>query len=153
MIYVLGSINMDMVMTVPYLPKNGETLSADKFYVNPGGKGANQAVAIAKLGGDVKMIGKVGRDANGRALKENLSSFGVDAACVTETDVSSGLAMIMVEGGDNRIILYKAQTTACLRPTWTTVLKAPVREISSLCSLKFRLKSLSMPLPPQKKEA
>ena len=80
MIYVLGSINMDMVMTVPYLPKNGETLSADKFYVNPGGKGANQAVAIAKLGGDVKMIGKVGRDANGRELKENLSSFGVDAA-------------------------------------------------------------------------
>lgn len=107
MIYVLGSINMDMVMTVPYLPKNGETLSADKFYVNPGGKGANQAVAIAKLGGDVKMIGKVGRDANGRELKENLSSFGVDAACVTETDVSSGLAMIVVEGGDNRIILYK----------------------------------------------
>lgn len=107
MIYVLGSINMDMVMTVPYLPKNGETLSADKFYINPGGKGANQAVAIAKLGGAVKMIGKVGRDANGRALKENLSAFGVDVSCVTETETSSGLAMIIVEGGDNRIILYK----------------------------------------------
>ena len=53
MIYVLGSINADMVAAVPYMPVNGETISADKFYTSPGGKGSNQAVAIAKLGGKV----------------------------------------------------------------------------------------------------
>lgn len=107
MIYVLGSINMDMVARVPYMPKNGETLTADAFYVNPGGKGANQAVAIAKLGGEVKMIGKVGNDGNGLALKRNLVEMGVDAEFVTECDATSGVAMIIVEDGDNRIILDK----------------------------------------------
>ena len=65
MIYVLGSINTDMVATVPYMPVNGETISATKFFTTAGGKGSNQAVAIAKLGGKVKMIGKVGDDAQG----------------------------------------------------------------------------------------
>lgn len=112
MIYVLGSINMDMVAKVPYMPVNGETLTADAFYVNPGGKGANQAVAIAKLGGAVKMIGKLGRDANGAALKNNLITMGVDAKSVTECDVNSGVAMIIVENGDNRIILDKGANHA-----------------------------------------
>ncbi len=113
MIYVLGSINMDMVARVGYMPKNGETLTAEKFYVNPGGKGANQAVAIAKLGGEVKMIGKVGADANGKALVDNLVNSGVDATCVTVTDaVNTGVAMIIVENGDNRIILDKGANHA-----------------------------------------
>ena len=107
MIYVLGSINMDMVARVPHMPVGGETLTADKYYVNPGGKGANQAVAIAKLGGKVAMIGKVGSDATGDALKNNLKAMGVDESMVTRADVPSGIAMIIVEGGENRIILYK----------------------------------------------
>lgn len=107
MIYVLGSINMDMVARVPHMPVGGETLTADKYYVNPGGKGANQAVAIAKLGGKVAMIGKVGSDETGDALKNNLKAMGVDESMVTRADVSSGIAMIIVEGGENRIILYK----------------------------------------------
>ncbi len=115
MIYVLGSINMDMVAQVPYMPKNGETLTANKFYINPGGKGANQAVAIAKLGGKVKMIGKLGRDANGAALKANLVNMGVDAEYVTECDVNSGIAMIIVEDGDNRIILDKGANHAIVK--------------------------------------
>lgn len=112
MIYVLGSINMDMVAKVPYMPVNGETLTADKYYVNPGGKGANQAVAIAKLGGKVAMIGKVGSDETGDALKSNLKNMGVDESMVTRADVPSGIAMIIVEGGDNRIILYKGANHA-----------------------------------------
>lgn len=107
MIYVLGSINMDMVARVPHMPVGGETLTADKYYVNPGGKGANQAVAIAKLGGKVAMIGKVGSDETGDALKNNLKAMGVDVSMVTRADVPSGIAMIIVEGGENRIILYK----------------------------------------------
>lgn len=105
MIYVLGSINTDMVAAVPYMPENGETLSANKFFINCGGKGANQAIAIAKLGGKVAMIGKVGRDANGEVLLRNLKDNGVDAGFVTYADCPSGIAMIIVENGDNRIIL------------------------------------------------
>lgn len=98
---------MDMVARVPRMPVGGETLTADKYYVNPGGKGANQAVAIAKLGGKVAMIGKVGSDETGDALKNNLKAMGVDESMVTRADVPSGIAMIIVEGGENRIILYK----------------------------------------------
>lgn len=105
MIYVLGSINMDMVAVTPYMPKNGETLKALKYYTNPGGKGANQACAIAKLGGKVKMIGKVGTDAYGPYMKQNLASFGVDVEHVTSVDTTSGIAIIVVVDGDNRIIL------------------------------------------------
>jgi ribokinase len=105
MIYVLGSINMDFVARVSHLPKVGETLSCEAFYTNLGGKGANQAVAIAKLGETVKMIGKVGKDANGVELKSKLSGFGVDTTFVTEADAPSGLAMITVHNGNNSIIL------------------------------------------------
>lgn len=104
MIYVLGSINMDMVAQVDRIPQLGETLGAKKFYSNQGGKGANQAVAIAKLGGNVKMIGKVGNDVNGQFLMSALKSSGVDVSNVTIADANSGLAMIAVENGDNRII-------------------------------------------------
>ena len=105
MIYVLGSINMDMVAVTPYMPKNGETLKDLKYYTNPGGKGANQACAIAKLGGKVKMIGKVGNDAYGPYMRDNLASFGVDVEHVTTADTTSGIAIIVVVDGDNRIIL------------------------------------------------
>lgn len=105
MIYVLGSVNMDIVARVPYIPKSGETMLSEKFYINPGGKGANQAVAIGKMGGAVKMIGKVGRDGFGAQLKENLAAFGVDDTFVTTADCESGLAIILVKDGDNRIII------------------------------------------------
>ena len=106
MIYVLGSINTDMVARVSRMPVSGETITAEKFYCGQGGKGANQAVAIGKLGGKVAMIGKVGDDAFGESAAENLKGFGVDVSRVkTEKGVSTGLAMIIVEKGDNRIIL------------------------------------------------
>ena len=113
MIYVLGSINMDMVAQVDRIPNLGETLGAKKFYSNQGGKGANQAVAIAKLGGNVKMIGKVGNDVNGQFLMSALKSSGVDVSNVTIADANSGLAMIAVENGDNRII-FDAGANSCI---------------------------------------
>ena len=105
MIYVLGSINMDMVAKVPYIPVSGETMTAEKFFLSPGGKGANQAVAVAKLGGKVRFIGKVGCDANGQALLDNLAAANVDADSVGRSTFPTGIAMILVEKGDNRIIL------------------------------------------------
>lgn len=105
MIYVLGSINMDMVAVAPYMPQSGETLTANKYYSNAGGKGANQAVAIAKLGGNVKMIGKVGTDTYGKYMKDNLASYGVDVTNVSVSEGNSGIAMIIVVDGDNRIII------------------------------------------------
>ncbi len=105
MIYVLGSLNMDLVAVCPYMPKEGETMNADKYYTNPGGKGANQAAAIAKLGGKVKMIGKVGSDGYGDEMIRNLASYGVDVTKVKREKGNSGVAVILVCGGDNRIIL------------------------------------------------
>ena len=107
MIYVLGSLNMDIVAVCPRLPKSGETMNADKYYTNPGGKGANQATAIAKLGGKVKMLGKVGMDGYGDELIRNLASYGVDVSGVKRVKGNSGVAVILVADGDNRIVLDK----------------------------------------------
>lgn len=85
MIYVLGSLNMDLVAQVKRMPKAGETMYAERFYTGCGGKGANQAAAVAKLGGRVAMIGCVGDDAFGRTMKDNLASYGADVSYIRET--------------------------------------------------------------------
>jgi len=103
MIYVLGSLNLDYVARLSRIPKRGETVLAEAFDTFCGGKGANQAAAVAKLGGKTAMVGCVGADAAGRRLKENLAAAGVDVARVATNGADSGLAMIWVEGGDNRI--------------------------------------------------
>ncbi|MBR2989150.1 MAG: ribokinase, partial [Clostridia bacterium] len=107
MIFVLGSINIDMVAVVPRTVKVGETMICDKFYSGLGGKGANQAVAIAKLGGKVKFIGKVGNDENGKNAIKTLNGYGVDTEFVSVSQtVSTGIAMITVASGDNSIVAY-----------------------------------------------
>ena len=104
-IYILGSLNTDLVIT-SQMPARGETIRGKDFFMNCGGKGANQAAAAAKLGGKVYMAGCVGSDPFGKNMKENLETFGVDVSYVREIDgVSSGVAMIIVTDGDNRIIL------------------------------------------------
>ena len=105
MIYVLGSLNMDYVARLKHVPKQGETVLAEVFDTFCGGKGANQAVAVAKLGGQTAMIGHVGIDGNGKRLKENLVAAGVEVSHVTENGTDSGLAMIWVQKGDNRIVV------------------------------------------------
>ena len=99
---------MDLVIRAARMPQGGETILGEGFLSNPGGKGANQAVAVAKLGGEAYMVGCVGREF-GADLLETLQKYGVHADHVRrETDLSSGIAVIIVAGGDNRIILDTA---------------------------------------------
>lgn len=104
-ILVIGSINMDMVITTARLPKLGETVSGYGFETVPGGKGANQAVAASRLGAAVKMLGCVGSDIPGKALLNNLEACKIDTTGVLVVPGSSGVAVITVCGGDNHIIL------------------------------------------------
>ena len=96
---------MDLVIKAPYMPENGVTMHGEGFMTNPGGKGANQAAAIGKLGGEVYMVGCVG-DAFGEELKSTLDGYGVRTDYVEKIGgVSSGIAVILIVDGDNRIIL------------------------------------------------
>jgi ribokinase len=105
-IVVFGSINMDLVSRTPRLPVPGETLRGSDFFTAPGGKGANQAVACARLGASVAMIGRVGEDVFGAALRDGLRKFGVDVGSVISTPGPSGVAVIAVdERGENSIII------------------------------------------------
>jgi ribokinase len=104
---VVGSLNMDLVIRVPELPGPGETVSGGDLFRNPGGKGANQAVAAARLGRRVAMVGCVGDDDAGRALLASLEADGVDRSRVRVVDgVPSGTAFITVsEDGENQIVV------------------------------------------------
>jgi len=107
-IVVIGSLNMDFVLAVERLPLPGETILGHEFRTIPGGKGANQAYAAAKLapnGTAVRMIGRIGADSFGNALKDNLAAVGVDVRAVLETDSeASGVACIHVDdAGQNSI--------------------------------------------------
>ena len=104
-ILVIGSINMDMVINTPVLPKLGETLMGSGFMTSGGGKGANQATAIAKINGKCNMIGAVGCDEFGKVLCDNLESYGVDTCGVSRLECNSGVAVITVCNGDNHIIV------------------------------------------------
>lgn len=107
-IYLTGSLNIDLCIESPYIPKAGETMTGSGFLTNGGGKGANQAVAAGKLGGRVKMCGVVGDDAFGEMLVLNLKKAGVDVSYIRkESCTTTGVAVIILSGGDNRIILDK----------------------------------------------
>jgi ribokinase len=106
-IVIVGSINMDLVVRAPRHPQPGETILGTDFQTFPGGKGANQAVAAARLGGQVRMIGRVGDDPFGDVLLENLKKDGVDTSYVLRTaGVASGVALITVsDNGQNNIVV------------------------------------------------
>ncbi|MCG7344131.1 ribokinase [Sporosarcina sp. ACRSL] len=106
MITVIGSMNMDLVVDTKRVPENGETILGKDFYTFPGGKGANQAVAAARLGGNVHMIACVGNDSFGTELIQNLNEERVDTANVSRSsDKSTGIANIILSENDNRIIV------------------------------------------------
>jgi ribokinase len=104
---VVGSLNMDLVACAPRIPKPGETIIGGGFHTVPGGKGANQAVAVARLGAEVSMIGRVGRDAFANPLLENLAAAGVDHTFVTrDSEAVTGVALIVVDdAGQNSIVV------------------------------------------------
>jgi len=106
-IEVVGSLNMDCVVETPHIPRAGETVSGKNITQIPGGKGANQAYAIGKLGGNVGMLGAVGGDAFGKKLRENLRDVGVDVSSLAVLDDEvTGQAFISVdEKGENAITI------------------------------------------------
>lgn len=106
MILVCGSANMDLVIRTRDFPAPGETVLGEELQTFPGGKGANQAVAAAKLGGEVRLIAKLGDDAFGDALMASLEASGVDLGAIWRTPTSTGVAMIVLdESGQNQIIV------------------------------------------------
>jgi ribokinase len=109
---VVGSINLDLVARVERLPRAGETLSGATLDRIPGGKGANQAVAAARLGADVRMVGCVGRDALAADALAGLHEAGVDLA-IREVDAPTGIAIILVaDDGENQIVVVPGANAA-----------------------------------------
>ena len=102
---MIGSANMDFTMAVPRLPRPGETVSGGTLLVNRGGKGANQAVAARRLGGEVRMIGAVGADSSGAGIREGLHALGIDVdGLMTVPDAATDTALILVDAeGQNQI--------------------------------------------------
>jgi ribokinase len=119
-IVVIGSLNMDFVIQVDRLPMPGETILGRNFRTIPGGKGANQAYAAAKLAGSgatVRMIGRVGADSFGSALKANLAGVGVDVRGVFETaNEATGVACIQVDSAGQNSITVAAGANGALMP-------------------------------------
>jgi len=106
-IIVVGSLNMDLVVRAPHMPAPGETIIGSNFRTIPGGKGANQAVAAAKLGAQVSMVGRVGDDDFGRAQLRNLGQLGIDTRYITvDPDAATGIALITLDAsGQNSIVI------------------------------------------------
>lgn len=105
---VMGSINMDFIMSMDRMPECGENIVGNTYSYAYGGKGANQATALRKLGADVKMIGKVANDCNGALLIKNLKSIGINTDSISTQGDVTGLAVIMLDGeGKNRIVVYE----------------------------------------------
>jgi len=104
-VFVAGSINMDVVATADRHPKVGETIAGREVLYFPGGKGANQAVAAARLGAKTTLIGRLGKDSFGAELRSFLGAQGVDIGSVREADTHSGTAIITVAASDNTIVV------------------------------------------------
>jgi ribokinase len=106
-VVVVGSLNADLVVRTPRFPAPGETTTGTGFAVYPGGKGANQAVAAARLGARVAMVGRVGRDDHGRLLRKSLTAAGVDPEpVIDDEDAATGVAVITIDAsGQNQIVL------------------------------------------------
>jgi ribokinase len=115
-VVVVGSINIDLVSTTERIPAIGETISGKDFQIHPGGKGANQAVAVARLGYPVCMIGRLGKDAFSQHLRSNLERAGVDVAGVMTSEGTSGVAVILVDAKGENSIVITAGANALLTP-------------------------------------
>lgn len=116
-IVVVGSLNMDLVVRTSRMPKPGETVLGSGFTMAPGGKGANQAVAAARLGGRVSMIGRVGRDSFGESLLGHLETDGVDRRFVWQDDeAATGVGIITVDDSAQNSIVVASGANMRLTP-------------------------------------
>lgn len=142
MICVVGSLNMDLVVATLRLPAPGETISGGPFATYPGGKGANQAVAAARLGAAVTLVGRVGDDAFGAALRTGAAQDGVDVRHVqVATGLASGVALIAVEASGQNTIIIAPGANAALTPD-DVVAAAP-----AITAARVLLLQLESPLP------
>jgi ribokinase len=146
-ITVLGSLNMDLVTVTEKMPLQGETITGQAFSTFPGGKGANQAVAAARLGAEVNMLGKVGNDLFGKKLKEILTqeNVNVDFVDVT-TNKETGTASIIISDDDNRIIVVPGANNE-VTPEWVSFHEEQIRKSDIL------LLQLEIPLESVKNAA
>ncbi|MEU5724140.1 ribokinase [Micromonospora sp. NPDC047738] len=113
-VVVVGSANLDLVVTAPQLPRPGETVLGDGFRTVPGGKGANQAVAAARAGADCAFVGAVGADDFGAQLRDNLTAAGVDVRGLRTVDGPSGVALIAVDHAAENCIVVAPGANATL---------------------------------------
>lgn len=127
-VVVVGSISMDLVVTSTVRPGAGETVLGESFVTVPGGKGANQAVAAARLGADVRMVGCVGDDHYGKQLLDNLKQNGVSVDYVKPvTEADTGTAHIVLAEGDNSIVVVKGAND-CVTPEYVEGALAALKE-------------------------
>ena len=148
-IAVIGSINMDLTATAERHPKKGETVSGDNLQYLPGGKGANQAVAAARLGGDVSLFGCVGDDVFADRLLTGLNENGVDTSAIRRVpNVSSGIAMITVAEGDNTIVVIpganRAVTPSYLDEVKDAILSADILILQNEIPMETVLHAIDM---------
>ncbi|WP_077044517.1 ribokinase [Pseudomonas sp. KK4] len=115
-VVVIGSLNMDLVTRAPRLPRGGETLIGHSFSTVSGGKGANQAVAAARLGAQVSMVGCVGSDAYGAELRDALLAEQIDCQAVSTVAGSTGVALIVVDDNSQNAIVIVAGANGELTP-------------------------------------
>ena len=138
-IVVLGGINMDVVANVQRMPAAGETVHGDSFVMTGGGKGANQAVAAARLGAEVRMVGRVGDDAFGRTLLHALRSEGIDVSGVApDPSNGTGVAVIMVDASGQNCI---AEIYGANRASDETQLDAAKRAMEGADALLLQLET------------
>lgn len=141
-IVVVGSLNADFVVRLECFPAPGETVTGREFQIFPGGKGANQAFAAARLGAEVSMVGQVGDDAHGNLLLENLVSAGVDVAHVQRASgVSTGLASITINAEAQNQIVVIPGANGTFSP------EQVMRSRDLIASARIVLLQLEIPLP------
>jgi ribokinase len=135
---VVGSLNMDLVIRAPRLPSAGETLAGRSFANVPGGKGGNQAVAAARLGARVTMIGCVGNDENGAQLVARLREDGIDCDRIaTDAALPTGVAMIVVDDAGQNAIVIVAGSNGALTPAAIAAHEAAIAQADVLvCQLE-----------------
>ncbi|NCC30837.1 MAG: ribokinase [Chloroflexia bacterium] len=165
-ILVVGSLNMDLVVQTPRHPQPGETILGGPFATIPGGKGANQAVAAARLGAPVAMIGRTGDDRFGEELRRGLAADNIEISHITVTpEAATGIALIAVDAtGQNSIIVAPGanallqpediQTTEALFQTAAVLLvqlETPVATITEALRMarRYRVPTLLNPAPAQ----
>lgn len=144
-IAVVGSLNLDTTVRVPRLPGPGETVMGDGHFDDTGGKGANQAVAAARLGRDVAMVGMVGSDEAGDRILEALRRDGVDVGAVVASEVdSTGMAVITVDGsGENTIVVDPAANGAFGVDRFGSVAEAVARAAVVMIQLEIPLDTVA----------